>query len=353
MTDWSARVNEVVKLFRTKRTELEVRLYAEVDSFVVQYDAWGAALRALGETAETAAEIVGFVRGGKREAPAAPPPPPVGSDEPPEPKQTALPVMPWNPPAAAAPPPGPTCPVCGKGCLRVRKTGRTICLDDECAGSRVPEPEPEPSLARQASASGTLRGIPLILETLRREPRRGWTLVEVQEVTGQTVQALHASLGRMKREGLITVERGAGRGGPGVYTVADTPRPPAKLAAVVPGLAARQGRGTKLGSSGIDADETAAVVDAVAELPGRWLTADGVFERIHEPSQWRGGHQARSQLVARIATVLEFAAEDGQLDRMTDEDGRPSYKAKGSRAAAESKAPRMQGTRAPKGQGKR
>jgi hypothetical protein len=264
-------------------------------------------------------------------------------DEPPEPKQTTLPVMPWIPPA------GPTCPVCGKGCIRYRKTGRTICLDDECASNKA-EPEPEPSLARQGSASGTLRGIPLILETLRREPRRGWTLVEVQEVTGQTVQALHASLGRMKREGIITVERGAGRGGPGVYTVADGKKPAAKLAAVVPGLAARQGKGKAVDPTGIASDETAAVVDAVAELPGRWLTADGVFERIHEPSKWRGGHQARAQLVARIATVLEFAAEDGQLDRMTDEDGRPSYKAKGSKASAEAKAPRMQGTRAPKGQ---
>lgn len=38
---------------------------------------------------------------------------------------------------AMSPPdaPGPTCPVCGKGCLRVRATGRTICLDDACPGS--------------------------------------------------------------------------------------------------------------------------------------------------------------------------------------------------------------------------
>jgi hypothetical protein len=58
-----------------------------------------------------------------------------------EPKGEAGPLDPGPHYGRRAPrgPAGPTCPICGKGCIKVRKTGRTICLDDECAGSKTSE----------------------------------------------------------------------------------------------------------------------------------------------------------------------------------------------------------------------
>lgn len=308
------------------------RLFDEVGAAARRLaEAFNAATRAAVEAAVARTVVVAT---GTKGPPAAPV----------EVQQLPLPTLPWQEPAAerleeaqraraAAADPGPTCPVCGKGCLRVRATGRTICLDDACPGSRV-EGAPPPA------ARGGRAAVLALLQDGRR-----WTVEEIAVATGASKGAVRQTLGDLKLDGRVTspADKAPGRGGRLYYEAAkwgSAPAPAVRSVSARPAPFPFEERPT----AAVRPDEVAVCVDAVQECPGRWLTADGVFERIHEPDQWRGGAQARALLVARIEVVLTAAAAGDQLDRRVDDDGRPEYHAPGTVAPNE-KTPLMQGRR--------
>jgi hypothetical protein len=309
------KVKTTVAMIQSQRSRLVDELGREVVLFRRQYDAWGQVLDALGEPHENADDVVARIR---RAADSRI----QGRIEKSRQKDGAEPQPDPGPPES----------------------------NEEQGGESPAETEPSEAQPKETRESdppppNTLRGKALVLAIMRGESERSWTLEEIRKRAGCTASAVAQTLAGLKKEGAVVSPEGRapGRGGALYYRIAVMSDFVGRKKAVPP-----RPRLPSTPHQEVDEAEVAAVVDTVNELPGRWLTADGVFERMHNPEAWHGGHQARHQVVLRIASALESAAGKEQLERSMDDDGRPTYRALGTKAPKEGRTPLQQGTRAKK-----
>ncbi|MFA5750563.1 MAG: hypothetical protein WC895_05135 [Candidatus Shapirobacteria bacterium] len=96
--------------------------------------------------------------------------------------------------------------------------------------------------------------------------------------------------------------------------------------------------------SPVNAAEVELIVNAVYECPGRWLTADGVFERLVDPEHWYGSAQTYALAVARVAQILAVAIVEKKLVHRKSDHGRMEYYAPGTEVpTAEGNGPSQRG----------